>query len=117
MGSFWVVFLNRPAICVDAETVGQATARAARLFGRKRADGGAFHEEAIAGGALVTKVHKLPYPCQPRAGYDCMHPDCTTVELMQACRKQRGLDCPSFCYGGAECIGRTACPQNYACSE
>lgn len=25
--------------------------------------------------------------------------------------------CPSFCSGEAQCIGRGACPRNYACTE
>ena len=24
---------------------------------------------------------------------------------------------PEFCHGGARCAGRTACPQNYSCTE
>lgn len=45
----------------------------------------------------VKAIHRLPYPREPRLGLKS--------------------DCPSFCYGRRECLGLSACPQNYACSE
>lgn len=45
----------------------------------------------------VREIHALPYPRRPRLGP-------TT-------------DCPSFCYGGAECLGKSSCPQRRACDD
>ena len=46
----------------------------------------------------VTSVHQLPYPRRP---------------VLNPAPGQ----CPAFCYGTAECLGKTACPNRYACSE
>ena len=46
----------------------------------------------------VTSVHRLPYPRYP---------------VLNPAQDQ----CPAFCYGHAECFGKTACPHRYACSE
>ena len=46
----------------------------------------------------VTSVHRLPYPRYP---------------VLNPAQDQ----CPAFCYGHAECFGKTACPHRHACSE
>lgn len=46
-----------------------------------------------------TKATILPYPREPRLG--------------------EKTDCPSFCYARNvnDCVGKTACPQRYSCTE
>ena len=51
---------------------------------------------AAAFGA-VKDTRCLPHPAEPRLN--------------------RESDCPSFCYKPEQCVGRTACPQSYACTE
>lgn len=53
--------------------------------------------EIAAGFGTVVKVQTLPYPRSPRLGPK--------------------TDCPSFCYGGSECLGRTCCPKKRACDD
>lgn len=48
--------------------------------------------------AQVSSVGTLPYPATP-------------------VRNATKNSCPPFCYKPDQCKGRTACPQNYACSE
>jgi hypothetical protein len=45
-----------------------------------------------------TRADMLPYPAEPQLN-----------------KSSHG--CPPFCYKPIECIGRSCCPQNYACSE
>lgn len=47
----------------------------------------------------AAKAHRLPYPREPRLVP--MAPN----------------GCPSFCYGGRECLDKTACPQRRSCTE
>lgn len=47
-------------------------------------------------------MKKLPYPAKPI--------------IWQFDHPVNGK-CPPFCYEPKKCQGRTACPQNYACSE
>lgn len=45
----------------------------------------------------VKEVKTNPYPALPRLGeHDA---------------------CPPFCYMAGQCAGKTACPQNYSCTE
>jgi hypothetical protein len=44
----------------------------------------------------VLEVHQLPYPRHPQ-----VNPD----------------GCPSFCFGGKECLDRTSCPRARACDD
>lgn len=45
----------------------------------------------------VASFRPLPYPRNPK------------IDVRS--------DCPAFCQGYAECVGLTACPRAYACSE
>jgi len=53
--------------------------------------------EAAAEFGVVKDVAILPYPAIPR------------LRVQSAC--------PPFCYTPTECVGKTSCPKNYACSE
>lgn len=32
-------------------------------------------------------------------------------------RQVQPMSCPSFCHSPSKCLGRSSCPQSYACSE
>lgn len=53
-------------------------------------------------GCNPTGAKRLPYPASPR--------------INQHEYPEFGI-CPSFCFRPEECVGRTACPQNYSCTE
>lgn len=54
-------------------------------------------ETAAGAFGKVKRSNVIPYPREPRIG--------------------EKSTCPSFCYGKGECLGKTACPNRYACSE
>lgn len=51
-------------------------------------------------GEVPTSVERLPYPAEPR-----LNPEMNSPVW------------PSFCHSPSECVGRSSCPQRYACSE
>lgn len=53
-------------------------------------------------GKKVSVIKPLPYPAKPSI-WIYKHPI-------------HG-ECPQFCYKPNECCGKTACPQNYSCTE
>ena len=72
---------------------------AARVPGCIEAKNPAEADAAAKEFGEVVKVERLPYPRAPRLGVKS--------------------DCPSFCYARrvSECLGKTACPQRYSCTE
>lgn len=53
-------------------------------------------------GAEVLTVERIPYPADPR---------------IRPFKHPKYGQMPSFCFRPEECSGRTACPQNYSCTE
>lgn len=61
-------------------------------------DRAAAKQIAVEQGMVMPEVlGTLPYPAAPKLNY--------------------GDGCPPFCRGRSECLNRSSCPRNYACSE
>jgi hypothetical protein len=92
MKSFWLTFTDGSKACCEGETAYDAKQIAEKITGKTVA-GGKYNDIAAVG---------LPYPATPRIwGFN--HP----------CHGET----PTFCHAPEQCKGKTACPQNYSCTE
>jgi hypothetical protein len=93
MRAYWIKFTDGSKACCEGETDYDARRIAEKLTG-KTVDGPKYE----AG----PNVKPLPYPASP-AIWQMEHP-------------VHGKT-PKFCFAPDQCCGRTACPQNYSCTE
>lgn len=59
-------------------------------------------DAAVLTGAEVLTCHVLPYPAEPR---------------LRPYIDPKWGKYPAFCFRPESCKGKTACPQNYSCTE
>jgi hypothetical protein len=92
MKTYWLTFTDGTEQSCQGQTEYDAKQIAEKLTGKTVA-GGQFKDFSIK---------SLPYPSEGCV-WKFEHPIHGKT--------------PSFCYGGKKCAGRTACPQNYSCTE
>ena len=92
MNAFWLEFTDGSKACCEGYNERDAAEIAKKVSGKEVAK-----DEA---GKL--KVTRLPYPAEP--------------VIWRFAHPVHGV-CPTFCFKPNECKGKTACPQNYSCTE
>lgn len=92
MNTWWLTFTDGSMGCCDGDSEFDAKQIAEKLTGKKVA-GGDYRDIA---------AKRLPYPAKPTI-WTFDHP-------------VHG-PCPPLCHSPRQCVGKTACPQNYSCSE
>lgn len=94
MNAYWIKFTDGTEACCEGQTDFDAQRIAEKVSGKTVAD---KPNSWTAG-----NVTPLPYPASP--------------VLWQLDHPVVGK-CPTFCHAPKQCKGRTACPQNYSCTE
>lgn len=89
ISAFWVTFNGRGPGCVEATDPEAAKMKGLALTGCEPTD-----------------ANILPYPTEPRLNKH-VFTDSTG----------KAYSCPSLCFAPRQCVGKTACPQRYSCSE
>lgn len=108
MATRWITFSNPVTIDVQVSSDYHevVSTRPERLRAACFSGTAAEIDEAVraieARDAVVARQSPIPYPATP------------CVRLASDLPAGR---CPRFCHAPAQCKGRTACPQSYACSE
>ncbi|HQR98125.1 MULTISPECIES: hypothetical protein [unclassified Polaromonas] len=92
MQTFWITFTDGSQACSQGQSEYDAKAIAEKLTGK-----------TVGGGKYQNfDMKPLPYPAEPVV-WRFEHP-------------LHGKT-PTFCHAPKQCAGRTACPQNYSCTE
>lgn len=92
MKSFWLTFTDGSEACCEGQNEYDAKIIAEKFTGKTVA-GGKYRDIA---------AKELPYPATP--------------VIWQFDHPVNGM-CPTFCFRPKQCAGRSACPQNRACTE
>lgn len=94
MNAYWLKFTDGSEACCEGHSEFDAQKIAEKLTGKTVAD---TPNKWTAG-----NVKPLPYPASP-----------VIWQLDHPCHGKT----PTFCHAPKQCKGRTACPQNYSCTE
>lgn len=93
MQGYWLKFTDGSRGYCQGESAYDAVQIAEKLTGKTA---------EVGDNKWQPKVQTLPYPANPII-WQLDHPI--------------GGKCPAFCHKPNQCAGKTACPQNYSCTE
>ena len=93
MQGFWLTFEDGSKGYCEGESAFDAVQIAEKIAGKT---------VKVGPNKWKPDVPQLPYPAQPII-WQFEHPV--------------SGKCPAFCFKPLECVGKTACPQNYSCTE